>query len=105
MPRVKTIRPLTNWAQLNSPSTFYGYNLGISDFNQCVVGLYNNASLWGFSLGGLLLTLGTAYAVTQKNEAASVIIAVPLIGLGATHIALGGMLKRKANEYEALTGN
>ena len=77
----------------------------ISDFNQCVVGLYNNASLWGFSLGGLLLTLGTAYAVTQKNEAASVIIAVPLIGLGATHIALGGMLKRKANEYEALTGN
>ena len=30
MPRVKTIRPLTNWAQLNSPSTFYGYNLGIS---------------------------------------------------------------------------
>ena len=33
------------------------------------------------------------------------IIAIPLIGLGATHIALGGMLKRKANEYEALTGN
>ena len=77
----------------------------ISDFNQCVVGLYNNASLWGFSLGGLLVTLGTAYAVTQKNTTSSMIIAIPLIGLGATHIALGGMLKRKANEYEALTGN
>ncbi len=77
----------------------------ISVFNQCVVGLYNNASLWGFSLGGLLLTLGTAYAVTQKNTTSSMIIAVPLIGLGATHIAYGGMLKRKANEYEALAGN
>ena len=32
------------------------------------------------------------------------IIAIPLIGLGATHIALGGMLKRKANEYRAMTG-
>ena len=77
----------------------------ISDFNQCVVGLYNNASLWGFSLGGLFVTLGTAYAVSQKDAMSSVIIAIPLIGLGATYIAYGGMFKRKANEYEALAGN
>ena len=76
----------------------------VSDFYQCVGDLYSEASLWGFSLGGLLVTLGTAYAVSQKKLTVSTALVLPLIGLGVTYVVYGGKFKSKANEYKAMAG-
>ena len=77
----------------------------ISDFYQCVGDLYSEASLWGFSLGGIITTLGTAYVASQKNFTASTAIIIPLIGYGVYFIVCGGIFNSKANEYRAKAGH
>lgn len=77
----------------------------ISDFYQCVGDLYSEASLWGFSLGGIFTTLGTAYVASQKNFTASTAIMIPLIGYGVYFIVCGGIFNSKANEYRAKAGH
>ena len=77
----------------------------ISDFYQCVSDLYSEASLWGFSLGGIFTTLGTAYVASQKNFTASTAIIIPLIGYGVYFIVCGGIFNSKANEYRAKAGH
>jgi hypothetical protein len=77
----------------------------ISDFYQCVGDLYSEASLWGFSLGGIITTLGTAYVASQKNFTASTAIMIPLIGYGVYFIVCGGIFNSKANEYRAKAGH
>lgn len=77
----------------------------ISDFYQCVGDLYSEASLWGFSLGGIFTTLGTAYVASQKNFTASTAIIIPLIGYGVYFIVCGGIFNSKANEYRAKAGH
>ncbi|MBQ3715616.1 MAG: hypothetical protein II892_08560 [Fibrobacter sp.] len=77
----------------------------ISDFYQCVGDLYSEASLWGFSLGGIFTTLGTAYVGSQKNFTASTAIMIPLIGYGVYFIVCGGIFNSKANEYRAKAGH
>ena len=76
----------------------------ISDFYQCVSDLYSEASLWGFSLGGIFTTLGTAYVVSEKKFTASTAIIIPLIGYGVYFIVCGGIFNSKANEYRAMAG-
>lgn len=77
----------------------------ISDFYQCVGDLYSEASLWGFSLGGIFTTLGTAYVGSQKNFTATTAIMIPLIGYGVYFIVCGGIFNSKANEYRAKAGH
>ena len=77
----------------------------ISDFYQCVGDLYREASIWGFSLGAIHTTLGTAYVVSQKKITASTAIIMPLIGLGVYYIVYGGIFNSKANEYRAKAGH
>ena len=77
----------------------------ISDFYQCVGNLYREASIWGFSLGGIHTTLGTAYIVSQKKITASTAIIIPLVGLGVYYIVCGGIFNSKANEYRAMAGH
>ena len=55
-------------------------------------------------MGGLLVTLGTAYAVSQKKLTVSTALVLPLIGLGVTYVVYGGKFKSKANEYKAMAG-
>ena len=76
----------------------------ISDFYQCVGDLYSEASFWGFSVGGIFVTLGAAYGVSQKSSTASMILALPLVGLGVTYVVYGGIFKSKADEYRAMAG-
>jgi len=77
----------------------------ISDFYQCVSDLYREASIWGFSLGGIHTTLGTAYVVSQKKFTVSTAIVIPLIGFGVYYIVYGGIFNSKANEYRAKAGH
>ena len=77
----------------------------ISDFYQCVSDLYSEASLWGFSLGGIFTTLGTAYVASEKKFTASTAIIIPLIGYGVYFIVCGGIFNSKANEYRAMAGH
>lgn len=77
----------------------------ISDFYQCVGDLYSEASFWGFSMGGIFVTLGAAYSVSQKSSTASMVLALPLVGLGVTYVVYGGIFKSKANEYRAKAGH
>ena len=77
----------------------------ISDFYQCVSDLYSEASLWGFSLGGIFTTLGTAYIVSEKKFTASTAIIIPLIGYGVYFIVCGKIFNSKANEYRAMAGH
>lgn len=77
----------------------------VLDFYQCVGDLYSEASLWGFSMGGLLVTLGTAYAVSQKKLTVSTVLILPLVGLGVSYIVYGGKFKSKASEYKAMAGH
>ena len=77
----------------------------ISDFYQCVSDLYSEASLWGFSLGGIFTTLGTAYVASEKKFTASTAIIIPLIGYGVYFIVCGGIFNSKANEYRAKAGH
>ena len=76
----------------------------ISDFHQCVSDLYREASIWGFSLGGIFTTLGTAYVASEKKFTASTAIIIPLIGYGVYFIVCGGIFNSKANEYRAMAG-
>lgn len=77
----------------------------VSVFYQCVGDLYSDASFWGFSMGGVFVTLGTAYAVSQNGSTTSAIIAIPLVGLGVVYAVYGGKFKSKANEYRAMAGH
>jgi len=77
----------------------------ISDFYQCVGDLYSEASFWGFSVGGIFVTLGAAYGVSQKSSTASMILVLPMVGLGVYYIVYGGIFNSKANEYRAKAGH
>lgn len=77
----------------------------VLDFYQCVGDLYSDASFWGFSMGGIFVTLGTAYAASQNGSTASAIIAMPLVGLGVVYAVYGGKFRSKANEYRAMAGH
>ena len=77
----------------------------ISDFYQCVGDLYSEASFWGFSVGGIFVTLGAAYGVSQKSSTASMVLVLPMVGLGVTYVVYGGIFKSKADEYRSMAGH